>query len=307
MSTALLPFPDMRPLAARIAPLIEADIHPVGWRHFPDGESLVTLAEGLAGRDVALLATLRDADRLALPLRFAAATARELGARRVGLIAPYLGYMRQDARFHPGEVVSAPIFARFLEESFDWLVTADPHLHRNTDLSLLFRIPAARAVTAPLVADWIAANVADAVLLGPDSESQQWVADVARRAGRPYEVLHKVRHGDRSVDIGIPESPELRRGTPVILDDIASSGQTMAQAVRRLAEAGTHPPVCIVIHAVFADAACRQILAAGAARIISTDTIPHPTNAIKVAPVLAATVKIAVDLPAVGSITTDVR
>lgn len=291
MTPLLLPLPGMEPLAARIAARCGAEVKPVGHRRFPDGESLVTLPEGLAGSDLALVASLREPDLLALPLRFAAATARAMGARRVGLIAPYLGYMRQDARFHPGEAVSAPLFARFLEESFDWLVTADPHLHRNPDLATLFRIPAVRVVTAPLLAAWIAAEVPDAVLLGPDSESQQWVADVAQRAGRPYEVLRKRRSGDLSVEISVPESPALRTGTPVVLDDIASSGRTLARAVDRLIAAGTRPPVCVVIHAVFAGDAHAAIAAAGAARIVSTDTIPHPTNAIGVAPVLADVVR----------------
>src|SRR3546814_2966154 len=80
---------------------------------------------------------------MALPLRFAARAAREFGARSVGLIAPYLGYMRQDTRFHPGEAVSTPLFAQFLEEAFDWLVTVDPHLHRVERLQSLYRIPTA--------------------------------------------------------------------------------------------------------------------------------------------------------------------
>ena len=111
-----------------------AKLHALDWHHFPDGESLMTLRGDLDGADVALLATLRDPDRLALPLRFAAATAREMGARRVGLIAPYLGYMRQDRRFRAGQSVSAPLFAQFLGQSFDGLVTVDPHLHRISRL-----------------------------------------------------------------------------------------------------------------------------------------------------------------------------
>ena len=185
----IIPFPGMGPLARGIASETGAEMQPVGLHRFPDGETLVTLGGDPSGREVAILATLRDPDQLALPLRFAAATARELGATRVGLIAPYLGYMRQDTRFHPREAISAPIFAAFLDECFDWLVTADPHLHRNPSLSKLFRIPAQRVATAALLADWIRVNVPDAVLLGPDSESQQWVAEVARLAARPYEVL----------------------------------------------------------------------------------------------------------------------
>ena len=304
----LVAFPEMRPLAEDLALALGADLLALGWHHFPDGESLISLPGDLDGADVAFLATLRDPDRLALPLRFAAATAREMGARRVGLIAPYLGYMRQDHRFERGQAVSAPLFAQFLGESFDWLVTVDPHLHRIARLQNVFPMPAIRAVSAPLLATWISTNLPDAVLLGPDSESQQWVAEVARLAGRPYEVLRKVRSGDRSVDVSVPESAALREGTPVILDDIASSGSTMARAVERLLAAGTAAPVCLAIHAVFAHGAQDAILSAGAARIITTDTIPHPTNAIGIAGLLAEailSVVTALDLPVAGTIRLD--
>ena len=287
----LAPFPGMEPLARGIAAVTGAEIQPVGLHRFPDGETLVTLGGDPSGCDVAILATLRDPDRLALPLRFAAATARELGATRVGLIAPYLGYMRQDARFHPSEAVSAPIFVAFLDDCFDWLVTADPHLHRNPSLSNLFRIPARRVATAPLLATWIAENVPDAVLLGPDSERQQWVAEVAQRAGRPYEVLRKHRSGDRQVEISLPDGAVLRQGTPVILDDIASSGRTLIRTLEQLRALDMPPAFCVVIHAVFADGAEEAIRRAGAAQIVSTDSIPHPTNAIGVAGILAGAMK----------------
>ena len=306
----LVAFPEMRPLAEDLAPALGADLLTLDWHHFPDGESLISLPGDLEGADVALLATLRDPDRLALPLRFAAATAREMGARRVGLIAPYLGYMRQDRRFEARQAVSAPLFAQFLGESFDWLVSVDPHLHRIARLQDVFPMPAIRAVSAPLLATWISTNLPDAVLLGPDSESQQWVAEVARLAGRPYEVLRKVRSGDRSVDVSVPESAALREGTPVILDDIASSGVTMARAVARLLAAGTAAPVCLAIHAVFAHGAQDAILSAGAARIITTDTIPHPTNAIGIAGLLSEailSVVTALDLPVAGTIRLDLN
>jgi len=301
----LLPFPDMRPLAGELASGLGLELRAIDWHQFPDGESLMTLPGDLAGADVALLATLRDPDRLALPLRFAAATAREMGAGRVGLIAPYLGYMRQDRRFATGQAVSAPLFARFLGDSFDWLVTVDPHLHRIARLEDVFPMPAKHVVAAPLLANWIRKNLPDAVLLGPDSESQQWVEEVARLAGRPYEVLRKVRSGDRDVDVSVPENAALWTGTPVILDDIASSGATMARAVERLLASGTAAPVCLVIHAVFAEGAYETILAAGAASVISTDTIPHSSNGIAIADALDETLRSLVaglDLPVNGSI-----
>lgn len=282
-----LAFPGMEDLARAMANAVGGKVDDIEVHRFPDGESLVKLPEDCREADVALVATLHDPDPLALPLRFAAATARELGVRRVGLVAPYLAYMRQDRRFAPGQAVSAPLFARFIEESFDWLVTADPHLHRIGALAEIFAIPTQCVETAPLIAQWVRDNVPDAVLLGPDSESRQWVGMVAGLAGRPFEVLDKVRSGDRDVVVSVPQSEALHSGTPVILDDIASSGRTMIGAIERLKLAGTAAPVCVVIHAIFAGSAHDDILSAGAARIVSTDSIPHPSNAIQLASSLA--------------------
>ena len=305
MKRLVLAFPGMEPLATEIADEIGADWTAIDLHRFPDGETLVTLPEGLAGRSVAILATLRNPDALALPLRFAADTAREFGAHRVGLIAPYLAYMRQDRRFEPGQAVSAPLFASFLEESFDWLLTVDPHLHRIPELDRIFHIPARRVTSSKKIAEWIALNVPDAIVLGPDSESQQWVSEVARLARSPYEVLHKSRSGDRTVDISVPESGALLNGTPVIVDDIASSGRTIVAAIARLREIGARPPVCIIIHAVFAGRAFTDIQKAGAARIVTTNSIPHESNAINLSPCIGRAIsnlRKVLDLPSAGTL-----
>lgn len=287
MTRMLLPFPLQRTLAGAIAALLGAQTGRLDWRHFPDGESLVAIEEGLDGVDVALVASLRNPDELALPLRFAAATAREFGARSVGLIAPYLAYMRQDKRFNPGEAISAPLFAQFLEESFDWLITADPHLHRNPELSALYRIPVRQMATASLVADWVRGNVANAILIGPDSESGQWVSDIAGRAGVPYQVLTKTRRGDRDVEVSLPSIDAARGRNPVIVDDIASSGRTAIETLGHLRRLGLPAATCVVIHPVFAEGAYEQLLAAGPSRVVSTDSIPHPSNAISLVGLLA--------------------
>jgi ribose-phosphate pyrophosphokinase len=288
VSRVLLPFPDLRPLAVDLAARLDARVAPVGWRRFPDGESLVTLDPQLDGADVVLVAGLRNVDSVALALRLVAETARELGARSVGLVAPYLPYMRQDTRFHPGEAISAPIFARFLQQSVDWLATVDPHLHRNPRLDGLFSIPTRHVAAAPAMAAWVQANVPDAILIGPDSESEQWVGDIAARAQVPFQVLAKVREGDRAVRVSLPDPIAARGRTPVVVDDIVSSGHTVIETLKHLAVLGLPAATCLVTHAVFSEDAYERVLAAGAQRIVSTDTIAHPaSNGIAMAPLLA--------------------
>src|SRR3546814_13492007 len=87
MTRVLMPFPADAVLAGTINQPLQARIAPVAWRHFPDGESLVTLDDALDGADEAILGSRRNADAMALPLRFAARAERAFGARWVGLIA----------------------------------------------------------------------------------------------------------------------------------------------------------------------------------------------------------------------------
>jgi len=287
MNAVVLPFPKQQPLGAQIATWLGARLGRLEWRRFPDCESLVAIDEDLSGADVAIVASLRDPDSMSMAVRFAAVTAREFGARSVGLIAPYLAYMRQDRRFHPGEAVSAPIFARFIEQSFDWLVTVDPHLHRNPSLDRLYCMPARRVSAAPLVAQWIRQEVSAAILIGPDSESEQWVGEIAVQAGVPYQILSKQRHGDRDVSVSMPDPRATQGRNPVVVDDIVSSGRTLIETLGHLKRLQLPAATCVAIHAVFADDAYQQLLSAGAVRVVSTDTITHPSNAISVAQALA--------------------
>jgi ribose-phosphate pyrophosphokinase len=62
----------------------------------------------------------------------------------------------------------------------------------------------------------------------------------------------------------------------------------MAAAVRLLRDAALPPPLCVVVHALFRGDALAVLRAAGPARIVSCNTVPHASNAIDLMPALAA-------------------
>ena len=273
--------------AGRLAEAAEAAFGQLATHEFPDGETSVRLTTDCSSRDVIVVCALHRPNGLALPLLFLADTVRRAGASRVGLVAPYLAYMRQDTEFHTGEAVTARSFAAFLSRTFDWLVTIDPHLHRIHRLSDVYTIPAIALHASPDIGEWIATHVESPVVIGPDEESAQWAREIATAARAPWLVADKVRRGDASVEVTVPGLEEFRGFTPVLVDDIISTGRTMMAAVAHLTRRHSRQPVCVGVHGIFAHGAYNGLVAAGAARVVTTNTIPHPSNAIDVVPLLA--------------------
>jgi ribose-phosphate pyrophosphokinase len=259
-------------------------------RRFPDEEAYLRVDADVAGRSVAMACTLDRPDGKMLQLLFLARLLRELGAARLGLVAPYLSYMRQDRRFKTGEAVTSNYFADMLSDSVDWLVTVDPHLHRHHAMSELYGIDVSVVHASSEVSRWIAANVDRPVLVGPDEESAQWVRAVAEAASAPWIVLDKSRHGDREVEISVPDLSAWRSHTPVLVDDIISTARTMIETARKIAAAGLERPVCVGLHAVFAQGSLDG-LAPVVAKVVTCNTIPHATNGIDIHPLVAQAIE----------------
>lgn len=288
----LLHFDDEQASAARIAAATGLDLAPIERHRFPDGELRLRLPATLPAQVVLLRSLVQPNEKL-VELLLAARTARELGARRLTLVAPYLAYMRQDIAFAPGEAVSQRIVGQFLAGLFDALITVDPHLHRVATLQQA--VPVAQALVlsgAPLLAGLIAQQRPGALLLGPDEESAQWIAQAAAHHGFDHAVCRKLRHGDRQVEIVLPDIA-LRGRSVVLLDDVASSGHTLAQATRGLLAAGAASVDVAVTHALFAGDALQVIREAGVGAVWSTDCIVHPSNAVSMAPTIAAALRAA--------------
>jgi ribose-phosphate pyrophosphokinase len=271
-------------LAHELARLTAAEMLGIESRRFPDGESYVRIHGAPNDQDTYLVCTLADPDRQVLPLLFAARTMREMGAKSLTLIAPYLAYLRQDAEFQKGEAVSSRIFADLISREFDSLITVDPHLHRFRSLDEIYSIPTRIIRTSELIGTWVREHVSSPVILGPDAESAQWVEAIAASAACPWSTFKKERHGDRNVQL-LPPPGEFRDRTPVLIDDVISSGATMISAAQILAAEQFSAPYCIAIHGLF-DAATANKLRALTRAVLTTDTVAHPSNYFRIAPLI---------------------
>ncbi|MBC9073265.1 ribose-phosphate diphosphokinase [Thauera sp. CAU 1555] len=290
MTALLLHFDDEAALAGRIAAAAGLRCVKIERHRFPDGELRLRLPPELPA-EVVLLRGLQQPSEKLTEVLLAAGAARAQGVARLTLVAPYLAYMRQDKAFAPGEAVSQRIVGDFLASLFDALVTVDPHLHRVATLAAAVPVVDARTVFgAPLLAALVAERRPGALLLGPDAESAQWVAAAAAAQGFEHAVCAKLRHGDREVDIRLPDVA-VRGRAVVLLDDVASSGRTLARAAELLRAAGAASVDVAVTHALFAGDALATIRAAGVGEVWSTDCIAHPSNAVSVAPAIAAALR----------------
>jgi len=259
----------------------EIDVH-----HFPDGESRLRLPEPLP-EHVVICRSLNQPNEKLVELAFAASTARVLGAGKVTLVAPYLCYMRQDKAFHPGEAVSQRIIGKLLASWFDGLITVDPHLHRVHHLEDAVPVAKAKVLNATeAMAVYLDGRLDNPVLIGPDEESEQWVAAIAQRNQLDFHVARKVRFGDSDVQVTLPDA-DYRGRHIVLVDDVASTGRTLEAASRNLIPCQPASINVMVTHALFVDNALQRIKDAGVNQIWSCDSIIHPTNRIRLAKSLA--------------------
>jgi ribose-phosphate pyrophosphokinase len=282
--------------ASRLAARLGIVAHEIEVHRFPDGELRVTT--GAAAPITIIYAPLDQPNEKLLAVIFAAEALRRNGAKRLVLVAPYLCYMRQDAAFHRHEAISQKVVGGLLAGAFDRIVTVDAHLHRTTDIHSVFPAVESDNLSAmPAVADAVRAAGLDpgTVIVGPDAESRPWVSDLARRLGSTHTVAEKTRRGDRSVGIALPD-PALVAGRPALLvDDIVSSGGTLTACASTLVAARAGSIDAIVIHALFPADLTVAFAREGIRSVRSTDSVPHPTNAIGLDGVLAASLRAEID------------
>lgn len=290
MQPVMYTFPDSRRQARSIAEILNIPCREVQIHHFPDKESLVTLPEKESDHAILYLSLDYPNNKL-IELLFTCKTVRKQGIKRISLIVPYLCYMRQDTSFHVEEAVSQQIIGQWLSELVDDLITVDPHLHRTSSLNEVIPETNNIALTAAqLIGEFITSLQQPVHLLGPDEESLQWVKQVAQISSSSYSVAAKTRLTDTHVEIKLPEN-DYQNQRVILIDDVISTGNTVAQTAKKLYEAGASQVDVLVTHALFTKEAINTLNEAKIKNIWSSDSITHDSNHISLSNLIAESIK----------------
>lgn len=302
---AIQSLPSCAAEARRLAARLGLASQQIALHRFPDGEIRVTV--GNAASTTVIHASLDQPNEKLIAILFAAEALRRAGAKRLVLLAPYLCYMRQDTAFHDGEAISQKAVGRLIAATMDRVITVDAHLHRTTDIRAVFPgIEAENLSAMPAIANTLRATGFDpaTIVVGPDAESRPWVRDLAGQLGLAHAVAQKIRRGDRSVEISFAD-PALFAGRPALLvDDIVSSGGTLIACAQALTAAGADAIDAVITHALFSSEIAIEFANAGIRSIRSTDSVPHPTNAIPLDELFAGALRREIDgakLPEISS------
>ncbi len=274
-------------VAKKVANLLGQPYSELLTRVFPDGELYVKLQKEVRGKEVVLVQSFYGSinDCLTEAL-FAAHTARELGAKKITLLAPYFPYLRQDKRFHFGETISIDVVGKLIDFTFDRIIIMDPHLHRRSSLTEIFKIKASKLTANCAIASFIKENIKNAVIVGPDWESYKWAQKIGEEIGCEYHILHKKRWSSRKVKIYFRKGVELKGKKVIIVDDIISSGHTILETIRQLKSIGIRDITVICVHGIFAEGSLGKIQRSGA-KVYSCNTIPSLVGKVDVSLVLA--------------------
>lgn len=274
-------------LAQKVARRLKASYSLLLVKKFPDGEIKVRFMSNIRGKEVILVQSFYGAiNDCVVEAIFAADTARDLGAKKVLLIAPYFPYLRQDKRFKAGDCVSIEVMGRLMSRYFDKVFIIDPHLHREAKLSDLFSIKAEKLTANPFIADYIQKNIKKPLIVGPDWESYKWAKRVADEIGCEYVIMEKKRISGREVKVSLNKPVDLRNKNVILVDDIISTGNTIIEAAKNFKKMGAKKFNCIAVHGIFVEKALEKLRKANV-KVVTTNTIPNKVDKIDVSELIA--------------------
>jgi ribose-phosphate pyrophosphokinase len=249
--------------------------------YFPDGEIHVEIQQDILGHDVYLIQPTSPpvADHL-LELLLLADACLRAGAGRLTGVVPYFGYARQDRRAHGGEPVGARLLADLLGSRLQRIITVDLH---TPAIEGFFTLPVEHLSAVPLLAEALRSQRAtDQVIVAPDLGAAKLAQRYADFLDLPVAYVHKIRHSGREVSVRSVIG-EIEGRSPILIDDMISTGGTMISAIEALLEKRCRPDITLATsHALLAGPAVARLGDLPVRKILTTDSVPPPTGVVPV-------------------------
>ena len=270
-------------LAASVAAATDADLAPVSFERFPDGELMAQVP--YFDSDEAIIVAATDSSDAHVELLQLQDAVREAGADHVTTVIPYMGYARQDTSFEPGQPVSARAMARALSSGTDRVLTVNPHEPAITEF---FGVPAETVDAAAQLADPLPEDLTEPVFLSPDEGAVDIAETVQDAYGRGrVDYFEKTRLSGSEVEIE-PRDADVDGRDVVLTDDIVATGSTMAESVAALDDMGAARVYVTCVHPMLAADATTKLARAGVEAVYGTDTLERAASTVSAAPAIAA-------------------
>ncbi len=259
-------------------PLIQAT-----FKRFPDDEFYIRLFDDIAGEDVLIVQTAYP-DHKIIELFLMQDAVHDAGAKTITVALPYFGYSRQDKKFEEGEAISARAIAQHISLHADSVITVDPH---KEAILKFFTVPAHSCSAVTTIAKYLKEKKID-FILAPDKGARDRAKEAAAFIHCEYDYLEKTRINGTTVKI-TPKKLDARDKHVAIIDDIISTGGTMANSIKELKKQGAASVSVACTHGLFIGVAKEKLISSGCDEIISTDTIENEFSKVSVASCIAET------------------
>jgi len=268
-------------VAENLAEELNAPIVNTISKRFPDDELYIRIIDNLSGKDVIIVQTTYP-DQNIIELFLLQNAVQEAKAKTITIVIPYFGYARQDTKFQEGEAISAKAIAKLISLNADKIITVDPH---KEHILKFFSKPAYSCTAVPAIAYYLKTKNIDMVL-APDKGAIERAKKAANIIKCKYDYMEKTRINGTTVEIK-PKNLDAADKNIAIIDDIISTGGTMAESIKKLKKQNAKKIHVACTHGLFTGDAIKKLNSAGADEIISTDTIQSDFSKVKIAPTIA--------------------
>ena len=289
-------------LAAHVARELKEKLCYVETRKFPDGERYLRIDGEIEDEVTVIQSTGYPQDENLMELLFMVSNLKDLGAKKVRVVVPYMGYARQEKRFNPGETVSAKIVCELIQAAgADEFITFN--IHEECVLNF-FDIPARNISAMPSIAEYLDKKYfrktdEKPLIIAPDKGAYGFAQEMSEIIGCDCTYLTKVRLGPdkvetRIVDVRCDSESEntvnvdsVKGMHAIIIDDIIATGGTIVNAINILKQYGASSIDVCCVHPILTNNGATRIYGAGANKIIGTNSLSSDTSRVSLAKAIA--------------------